>query len=102
MCAALLCLTFQGRPDRSLLPSMHPLPPGNLEIATRGVKAIVSGDTGNSKGGAPRPPPAADIQQVVPVSRDSAQERSESELERETGFAAPSTNQSVDFIYRLP
>ena len=28
-------------------------------------------------------------------------ERSEAELERETGDEAPSTNQSVEFIYRL-
>ena len=28
-------------------------------------------------------------------------ERSEAEVERETGFVAPSTNQAVEFIYRL-
>jgi len=36
-----------------------------------------------------------------PVSRDIEVERSETEMERETGCEAPSTKQSVEFIYRL-
>ena len=45
--------------------------------------------------------PARDFQIVVPVSREMRFERSENRMERETGDEAPSTNQSVEFIYRL-
>jgi hypothetical protein len=45
---------------------------------------------------------APDIQtRRRPVSRDSGVERSETELERETGVEAPSTKVSVEFTYRL-
>ncbi len=53
-----------------------------------------------SEAGARRPLPAADIQKS-PVSRDNEAERSEAELERETGSDAPSTNHRVQFTYRL-
>jgi len=44
---------------------------------------------------------APDIQKVAPGSRATEGERSEAEVERETGDEAPSTNQSVEFAYRL-
>ena len=38
---------------------------------------------------------------VATVSRDDELERSEGELERETGFDLPGTKHQVEFVYRL-
>lgn len=55
-----------------------------------------------SKGGAQRAPSVPEIQTSGAVSRSSEEgKRTEAELERETGYNAPSTKQSVEFIYRL-
>jgi len=45
--------------------------------------------------------PVRDFQAIRPVSRDSEVDPSETDLERDTGIQAPSTNQPVKFSYRL-
>jgi hypothetical protein len=65
----------------------------------RPVSRDTSFEPNEKRNGAPRAPPAPDFQRR-PVSRDNEHERSEAELERETGRNAPSTNHSVKFIYR--